>query len=104
MGGALRNNPFAPRIPCHRVIASSFSIGGFKGEWGAASTAREDSDEEEDEAKFRNWHKPFRGGGIGPLQNEKLRMLVREGVGFGKGGKMMISGGDVLWQFDAVNE
>jgi O-6-methylguanine DNA methyltransferase len=25
VGGALRNNPFAPRIPCHRVIASSFS-------------------------------------------------------------------------------
>ena len=104
MGGALRNNPFAPRIPCHRVIASSFFIGGFKGEWGAGSTAREDSDEEEDEAKFRNWHKPFRGGGIGPLQNEKLRMLIREGVGFGKGGEMVISGGDVLWQFDAANE
>jgi hypothetical protein len=78
-------------------------VGGFKGEWGAASIAREHSDEEEDEAKFRNWHKPFQGGGMGPLQNEKLRMLVREGVGFGKGGKMMISGCDVLWQFDAVN-
>ena len=104
MGGALRNNPFAPRIPCHRVIASSLFVGGFKGEWGAASIAREHSDEEEDEAKIRNWHKPFRGGGMGPLQNEKLRMLVREGVGFGNGGKMVISGGDVLWQFDAANE
>ena len=101
MGGALRNNPFAPRIPCHRVIASNLFVGGFKGEWGASSVAQEhsDEDEEEDEAKFRNWHKPFRGGGMGPLQNEKLRMLVREGVGFGKGGKMMISRDDVLWQF-----
>jgi len=104
VGGALRNNPFAPRIPCHRVIASSLFVGGFKGEWGAASVVREHSDEEEDGTTFRNWHKPFRGGGMGPLQNEKLRMLVREGVGFGKGGKMMISGDDVLWQFDAVNE
>jgi methylated-DNA-[protein]-cysteine S-methyltransferase len=23
VGGALRNNPFAPEIPCHRCIASS---------------------------------------------------------------------------------
>jgi len=74
-------------------------VGGFKGEWAA----REHSDEdEEDGAKFRNWHRPFRGGGMGPLQNEKLRMLVREGVGFGKGGKMMMIGADtVLWQFGA---
>ncbi len=48
VGNALRHNPFAPRVPCefpsfgrttqltcdhsgHRVIASSFSIGGFCG-------------------------------------------------------------------------
>jgi len=65
--------------------------------------AREDSDEDldEDGAKIRNWHKPFRGGGMGPLQNEKLRMLVREGVVFGRGGKMSVSPDAVLWQFDA---
>ncbi|KAJ7618500.1 6-O-methylguanine DNA methyltransferase [Roridomyces roridus] len=34
VGGALRNNPFAPYVPCHRVIASSLFIGGFVGEWG----------------------------------------------------------------------
>ncbi|CAJ0830365.1 1992_t:CDS:2 [Entrophospora sp. SA101] len=33
VGGALKNNPFAPLpIPCHRVIASNFFIGGFNGE------------------------------------------------------------------------
>ncbi|KAJ7499972.1 methylated-DNA--cysteine S-met [Mycena latifolia] len=35
VGGALRTNPFAPFVPCHRVIASSLFIGGFLGEWGA---------------------------------------------------------------------
>jgi methylated-DNA-[protein]-cysteine S-methyltransferase len=35
VGNAMRNNPFAPEVPCHRVLSSDGSIGGFKGEWGA---------------------------------------------------------------------
>ena len=31
VGQALRRNPFAPEVPCHRVIASDGSIGGFHG-------------------------------------------------------------------------
>lgn len=31
VGQALRRNPFAPEVPCHRVIAHDFSIGGFQG-------------------------------------------------------------------------
>jgi len=31
VGQALRCNPFAPRVPCHRVIASDLTLGGFKG-------------------------------------------------------------------------
>lgn len=31
VGQALRANPFAPRIPCHRVVASDGKIGGFNG-------------------------------------------------------------------------
>ena len=31
VGQALRRNPFAPRVPCHRVIASDLGIGGFAG-------------------------------------------------------------------------
>ncbi|KAL8631519.1 hypothetical protein Q9189_002737 [Teloschistes chrysophthalmus] len=34
VGNGLRNNPFAPRVPCHRVVASDGSLGGFGGEWG----------------------------------------------------------------------
>lgn len=32
VGQALRCNPFAPRVPCHRVVRSDGSIGGFGGE------------------------------------------------------------------------
>jgi methylated-DNA-[protein]-cysteine S-methyltransferase len=31
VGNALRNNPYAPRVPCHRVLAADLSIGGFQG-------------------------------------------------------------------------
>jgi len=34
VGQAMRKNPFAPRVPCHRVIAASRAIGGFAGEAG----------------------------------------------------------------------
>ncbi len=34
VGSGLRNNPFAPQVPCHRVLASGGGIGGFKGSWG----------------------------------------------------------------------
>ncbi|KAG9775995.1 hypothetical protein KCU88_g5000, partial [Aureobasidium melanogenum] len=32
VGGALRCNPFWPTVPCHRVIASDGSLGGFFGQ------------------------------------------------------------------------
>lgn len=31
VGRALRENPYAPKVPCHRVVCSSGRIGGFKG-------------------------------------------------------------------------
>jgi len=31
IGQILRNNPYAPIVPCHRVIASNGTIGGFMG-------------------------------------------------------------------------
>lgn len=34
VGNGMRNNPFAPEVPCHRVLAANGSIGGFNGEWG----------------------------------------------------------------------
>lgn len=55
VGQALMRNPFAPKVPCHRVIASSLAIGGFAGERGGAEIRR------------------------------KLRMLAAEGVRFADG-------------------
>ena len=34
VGNGMRNNPFAPEVPCHRVLAADGSIGGFHGDWG----------------------------------------------------------------------
>ena len=31
VGQAMRHNPYAPKVPCHRVVAGNRSIGGFMG-------------------------------------------------------------------------
>ena len=31
VGQALKRNPFAPEVPCHRVIAANGSLGGYFG-------------------------------------------------------------------------
>lgn len=61
VGNALRNNPFAPQVPCHRVLASGGGLGGFKGSWG-------------------------KGGEEGLHDDAKRKLLREEGVRFdGKG-------------------
>lgn len=32
VGNACRNNPYAPEVPCHRVVKSNGNIGGFGGD------------------------------------------------------------------------
>jgi methylated-DNA-[protein]-cysteine S-methyltransferase len=55
VGQALKKNPFAPRVPCHRVIAANLTIGGFQGKIAGAAIRR------------------------------KLQLLEGEGVRFAKG-------------------
>lgn len=55
VGQALRCNPYAPRVPCHRVIAADLKIGGFMGDVA------------------------------GPAIRRKLRLLAAEGVRFRDG-------------------
>ena len=31
IGQFMRNNPYAPAVPCHRVVAADGTIGGFRG-------------------------------------------------------------------------
>jgi len=40
IGQALKNNPFAPAIPCHRVVRSDRTIGGYLGKTGGAELAK----------------------------------------------------------------
>ncbi|KAK7755031.1 hypothetical protein SLS62_002845 [Diatrype stigma] len=64
VGGALRRNPFAPLVPCHRVVAAGGALGGFKGQW------------------------PVDGEGI--TLDEKKKLLRAEGVRFDvKGTKVL---------------
>lgn len=37
VGTAMRCNPYAPDVPCHRVVKSDGSIGGFKGHQSGAT-------------------------------------------------------------------
>src|SRR3989338_8181472 len=37
VGQAMRCNPYAPKVPCHRCVASDGSIGGFSGKWNPKS-------------------------------------------------------------------
>lgn len=32
VGQALKRNPFAPEVPCHRVVAADGSLGGYNGQ------------------------------------------------------------------------
>lgn len=60
VGNGMRSNPFAPDVPCHRVLASDGSIGGFGGSWGAD----------------------------GRHASEKLELLRKEGIKFNSNGKV----------------
>ncbi|KAF0442091.1 DNA binding methylated-DNA--cysteine S-methyltransferase [Gigaspora margarita] len=76
VGGALRVNPFAPLpIPCHRVIASDFFIGGFDGEWFNRQHQNNDT-------KKRNYNDSIMEDKIGC----KLDRLKKEGIFFDKEG------------------
>ncbi|KAF3913161.1 hypothetical protein AA313_de0204004 [Arthrobotrys entomopaga] len=73
VGTALRRNPFAPDVPCHRVIASTHYVGGFLGDWEDAPS--------------------------GINQTKKLKLLKEEGVEFDDKG--YIKDRSLIWkEFD----
>ncbi|KAI5864403.1 methylated-DNA--cysteine S-met [Durotheca rogersii] len=63
VGGALRRNPFAPQVPCHRVVAAGGGLGGFRGQ------------------------RPRSGEGV--TLDEKRRLLRAEGVRFDDRGRVL---------------
>jgi O-6-methylguanine DNA methyltransferase len=40
VGNACRRNPYAPRVPCHRVVRSDGTIGGFGGRTSGKSVEK----------------------------------------------------------------
>lgn len=40
VGQALRANPFAPRVPCHRVVRADLTLGGYQGTDAGAALRR----------------------------------------------------------------
>ena len=38
VANAIGKNPYAPKIPCHRVIRSDGSLGGYSGKGGVKTT------------------------------------------------------------------
>ena len=40
VGQALKRNPFAPRVPCHRVVAAGGEPGGYAGKWNSPKKRR----------------------------------------------------------------
>ena len=59
IGNAMRRNPFAPEVPCHRVIPATLKLGGFMGDV------------------------------IGEKIERKRKLLEAEGVRFDDGGKLV---------------
>jgi len=56
VGQALKRNPFAPQIPCHRVIASDLTPGGFKGKKNGAAIRQKLKLLATEGVKFTNGH------------------------------------------------
>lgn len=67
VGQALKRNPYAPKVPCHRVIAADLTPGGFMGR--PACNA------------MRN----IAGRRSGSALRRKLKLLAEEGVRFQAG-------------------
>lgn len=40
VGQALKRNPFAPEVPCHRVVATNGTLGGYNGCRGGVELER----------------------------------------------------------------
>jgi len=53
VGQALRRNPYAPQIPCHRVVTSKGIIGGFNGQTKGREIQRKKAMLEKEGIKFK---------------------------------------------------
>jgi O-6-methylguanine DNA methyltransferase len=54
VGNACRKNPYAPRVPCHRVVRSDGTIGGFGGKISGKNVGEKTQLLREEEVEVRN--------------------------------------------------
>ncbi|KAJ5538354.1 Winged helix-turn-helix transcription repressor DNA-binding [Penicillium frequentans] len=54
VGNAMRTNPFAPEVPCHRVLAAGGSLGGYKGEGMAVKHVSDGSFRDEKRTRLKD--------------------------------------------------
>ena len=55
VGQALKRNPFAPDVPCHRVIAANGAIGGYFGKREGEMVERKRKLIEEERENNKSW-------------------------------------------------
>lgn len=53
IGQALRKNPFAPDVPCHRVVKANFTLGGFAGSIGNGTVEKKKNLLQDEGVKFQ---------------------------------------------------
>ena len=64
VGNALHRNPYAPRVPCHRVVRTDGSLGGFAGGTAKKLTL----------LRQEGWHPSSRGTTRRPLPRKRPRL------------------------------
>ncbi|CAK7227642.1 hypothetical protein SCUCBS95973_006612 [Sporothrix curviconia] len=81
IGNAMRRNPFAPDVPCHRCVATGGGLGGFKGVGPPKKTVAKKLD--------RNGRPIVMVGQEGITLTEKRTLLRKEGVRFDNRGRVL---------------
>jgi methylated-DNA-[protein]-cysteine S-methyltransferase len=56
VGQAMKRNPYAPEVPCHRVIASDLTIGGFQGQRDGLAIRRKSDLLKREGVRFEGGH------------------------------------------------
>ncbi len=54
IGNACRKNPYAPRVPCHRVVRSDGTVGGFGGKTSGKTVEKKIQLLREENVEIRN--------------------------------------------------
>lgn len=100
VGNALRNNPFAPQVPCHRCVGSSGFITGFDGESIDRKSFNRRGDGRVEgtahQSKPRGPKKSSLAEPAGTKLSLKIKILNEEGVEIDSNG-MVVNHKNILW-------